>query len=223
MGIDGPSASGKSSTAGAVAQALGFRHLDSGALYRGLTFLALRAGLPAPYDEAAILEAAEAAGLELRPVPGAFEVLLASSDEVLAERLRTVDVTRRVSEVAAMPAIRDWVNDRLRGAAVAGEAVVVDGRDIGSVVFPAAQLKVFLTATPAARARRRLLQRGDEVDPAWLQAETEALAARDLADSNRAVAPLLQAADSVLLDTSHMGFDQQVDRIVELARERGLA
>ncbi|MEE8146244.1 MAG: (d)CMP kinase [Longimicrobiales bacterium] len=222
VAIDGPSASGKSSTAVAVAEGLGFRHLDSGALYRGLTLVAIRAGLPSPYDEGDILRAAEEVGLELRPVLGSFQVVLEASGEILAEELRTADVTARVSEVAALPAIRDWVNRHLRSAAVSGGAVVVDGRDIGSVVFPEAELKVFLTASPAARAQRRLVQRGDQVDQAWLTAETDALAARDRADSHRAVAPLIQAPDAVLLDTSEMGFVEQVDRIVALARERGI-
>ena len=222
VAIDGPSASGKSSTALAVAEALGFRHLDSGALYRGMTLVAIRAALPSPYDEGDMLRVAEEAGLGLRPVSGGFQVVLEQGGEVLSEELRTADVTARVSQVAGLPAIRDWVNRRLRPAAIAGGAVVVDGRDIGSVVFPEAQLKVFLTASPAARARRRLLQRGDQVDQAWLQAETNVLAARDRADSSRAVAPLTQAPDAVPLDTSEMGFEEQVDRIVSLARERGL-
>jgi cytidylate kinase len=101
--------------------------------------------------------------------------------------------------------------------------VVVDGRDIGSVVFPEAQLKVYLTASPAARAERRLRQRGEVVDPDQLRGETEALAARDHADSTREVAPLAQAADAVALDTSHLPFEEQVARIIELARSRRLA
>jgi cytidylate kinase len=222
IAIDGPSASGKSSTAGAVAEALDFRHLDSGALYRGLTFLAIRAGLPSPYDESDVLRTADEQGLMLRPLADGFEVVLQPGGEVLAGELRGSEVTARVSEMAALPAIRDWVNRHLRSAAVAGEAVVVDGRDIGSVVFPEAGLKVFLTASPGARARRRLLQRGDRIDPALLEAETEALAARDRADSSRAVAPLVHAPDAVRLDTSAMGFLEQVDRIVDLARARGL-
>ncbi len=198
VAIDGPAASGKSSTAQAVATGLGFRHLDSGALYRGVKW-----------------------GVDLLPRPGDFEVVAA--EQVPDALLRSAKVTEHVSEIAALAEVRAWVNEHLRGAARAGGAVVVDGRDIGSVVFPEAQLKVYLTASPAARAERRLRQRGEVVDPDQLRGETEALAARDHADSTREVAPLAQAADAVALDTSHLSFQEQVARIIELARSRRLA
>ncbi len=132
--------------------------------------------------------------------------------------IRGAEVTAQVSAISAVPVIREWINTRLRAMVRAGRDVVVDGRDIGTVVFPDADLKIFLTATPEARAGRRISQRGDEVDAARLEAEAAALGARDRADSSRAVAPLQAAPDAVPLDTTAMSFPDQVRFIVELAR-----
>ena len=221
VAIDGPAASGKSSTARSVAAGLGFRHLDSGALYRGVTLAAVRDGLPRPFDAAGVITAAERQGVDLRPRNGDFEVV--SMEAVPNGALRGAAVDEHVSEIAALAGVRCWVNEHLRGAALAGGSVVVDGRDIGSVVFPEAQLKVYLTASPAARAGRRLRQRGEAVDPDQLRYETAALAARDQADSTRLVAPLVQAPDAVALDTSDLSFEEQVAHIIALARSRRLA
>lgn len=221
IAIDGPAASGKSSTARAVAAGLGFRHLDSGALYRGVTLAAVRAELTRPFAAADVVAEAERWGVDLRLRTGDFEVVAAEA--VPDASLRAAAVTEHVSEIAALADVRSWVNEHLRRAALVGQAVVVDGRDIGSVVFPEAQLKVYLTASPAARAGRRLRQRGEAVDPEQLRCETEALAARDHADSTRAVAPLVRAPDAVELDTSDLSFEEQVERVLALARSRGLA
>jgi CMP/dCMP kinase len=137
------------------------------------------------------------------------------------EAIRSERVTRRVSEIAAIPAVRRWVNAQQRRAALEHPAgVVVDGRDIGTVVFPDAPVKVFLTAGPEERARRRLAQRGNRIDPAVLRRESEALEERDRADSSRPVAPLKQAPDAVLLDTTGLTLEEQVDEVVALARRR---
>lgn len=225
IAIDGPSASGKSSTARAVAEALGFSHLDSGALYRGVTLVALReAGRRGGAERAPlevlepgeILRAAEDRGLMLQPDGAGFGAYL--EGEPADHAIRGAEVTAHVSAIAAAPAVREWVNSHLRAMVRTGRDVVVDGRDIGTVVFPDADLKIFLTATPEARAGRRLVQRGAATDPVRLQAETAALAARDHADSSRAVAPLRQAADAVELDTTQLGFHDQVDRILALAK-----
>src|SRR5947199_124172 len=135
--------------------------------------------------------------------------------------IRSPRVTARVSEIAAIPEVRHWVNVQQREAVgTHPQGVVVDGRDIGTVVFPDAPLKVFLTATPDERARRRLAQRGDRIDPAELKRESDALGARDRADSTRRAAPLRSAADAVLLDTTRLSMDEQVARVVALARQR---
>jgi cytidylate kinase len=223
IAIDGPAASGKSSTAQAVADALGFAHLDSGALYRGVTLVAIRdlgAAPDGPLDANAILLAAERRGLALHFDGRGYSVYLGG--EPVDTAIRTPSVTRLVSAVSALPEVREWVNERLRALSRAGQSVVVDGRDIGTVVFPDATLKVYLTASARTRAERRLRQRGDAIDPAVLERETAALAARDKADSGRNVAPLRMAADAVPLDGTELSFEEQAAAIVELARERGV-
>lgn len=225
VAIDGPSASGKSSTARAVAEALGFAHLDSGSLYRGITLVGIREaarrgrGGEDPLEAVgaeAILRAAEDRGLMLQPDGAGFAAYL--EGEPVDDEIRGAEVTARVSAVSAVPVVREWINSRLRAMVRAGRDVVVDGRDIGTVVFPDAELKIFLTATPEARAGRRITQRGTAVDPHRLQAETAALAARDRADSSRTIAPLRAAEDAIPLDTTAMTFADQVRFIVELAR-----
>ncbi len=218
VAIDGPAASGKSSTARAVARAIGFHHLDSGALYRALTRVALDAGLdPSNLDVPALLAQAERRGLGLRPEGEDFVPLL---DGAPAEHLiRTPDVTAAVSAVSAVPAVRDWANARMRALAEAGVPVVVDGRDIGSVVFPEAGLKVFLYADSVVRALRRLAQQGGrEPSNEEVLAEAARLKARDKADASRAVAPLVSPPDALELDTSRLTFEEQVDGIARLAR-----
>ncbi len=241
IAIDGPAASGKSSTARAVAEALGFQHLDSGALYRGVTLVALReaadrGAAPAPppgapahahlagpdplrvVDAETILRAAEDWGLRLLPDGHGFTAYL--QGEPVDAAIRSPKVTAHVSAVSALPVIREWVNIHLRATVRAGMDVVVDGRDIGTVVFPDALLKIFLTASPEARAGRRLVQRGSPTDPGTLAEEATLLAARDQADSTRAVAPLRRADDAIDLDTTNLSFTEQVARIVSLARNR---
>lgn len=214
IAIDGPAASGKSSTGGAVAQALGWCHLDTGSLYRGLTRVALDSDQLA--DPGAILAAAEARCLELRPRGREVEVYL---DGASAEsRIRGADVAGAVSRVAALAEVRDWANARFRAIVEAGGATVLDGRDIGTAVFPDAPLKIFLTAAPEIRAGRRLLQGGVAPTPEELSREAARLAARDAADSARSVAPLRRAPDAIVLDTTRLTLTEQVDQILALAR-----
>ena len=198
-----------------MARALGATHLDSGALYRALTLIALE---QADRSAAAILGSAGARGLALRPGGGDLVPFLDNRDA--EPRIRTPEVTALVSEVSAMPEIREWVNSRLRQAAVGSGILVLDGRDIGTAVFPSASVKVFLTATPEARARRRLLQRGERADAEQVAREAAMLAERDRLDSSRAVAPLRKAEDAVVLDTTRQSFDEQVGAIVSLVRQR---
>ena len=236
IAIDGPAASGKSSTAAAVARRLGWAHLDSGALYRAITLAvlgnigergALKESLAVPgsgslWSAQQIVALAEGLPVRLVLVDDGFRPEVAGVD--VAQAIRSERVTQRVSEVAAIPEVRHWVNVLQREAVQAyARGVVVDGRDIGTVVFPDAPLKLFLTASPEERARRRLAERrggsggggGDE-----LRREAEVLAARDRADSTRVVAPLKAAADAVVLDTTRLSLEQQVQAVVTLARER---
>lgn len=216
IAIDGPAASGKSSTAQLVARRLGFHHVDSGSLYRALTASALREGVD---DWTATRVLASGARVEFAPAAASFIPLLdgARADE----ELRGAAVTQQVSRVASMPQVRDWVNEQVRRAADRRD-VVVDGRDIGTVVFPSADLKVFLVADPWERARRRLVQQyGRAPLDAEVASETERLVRRDAQDATQTV----QARDAVLIDTTYLTQEEQVERIVALAQaalaERG--
>ncbi len=214
IAIDGPAASGKSSTAAWVAERLGFRHVDSGALYRAATYAAVgRAGNPDEWSAEDVLKAAS--GITLAPDGESF--VPTRDGTPFGEEIRDLTVTRHVSRVASMPPVRDWVNARVREAAK-GHDVVVDGRDIGTVVFPNADLKIFLIADPWERARRRLMQRlGRRPSDAEIAAETELIVQRDSRDSTQTV----QALDAVLIDTTSLTQAEQVDRIVALAKAKG--
>ncbi|OLB16514.1 MAG: cytidylate kinase, partial [Gemmatimonadetes bacterium 13_2_20CM_69_8] len=204
---------------------LGWAHLDSGALYRAVTLATLDhleergAGGGPLWSPQRIVALADQLPVRLVLVSDVFKPEVAGVD--VAEAIRSARVTRRVSEVAAIPEVRQWVNAQQRRA-VEGHprGVVVDGRDIGTVVFPDAPLKVFLTASPDERARRRLAQRGDAIDAAELRRESDALDARDRADSTRPVAPLKPAPDAIPLDTTRLSLAQQVDQVVALADQR---
>ena len=210
IAIDGPAASGKSSTAHWVAERLGFRHIDSGALYRGATAAALRHQRSGQWAEDAVLQAAADVGL----MPNGMSFVAAIGSDSIDTEIRDAAVTQHVSVVAKMPRVREWVNDVVRSTAK-GYDVVVDGRDIGTVVFPDADLKVFLVADPWERARRRLTQRlGRRPTDDEIAEETERLVQRDARDATQTV----QASDAVLIDTTYLTQEEQVERIVTLAR-----
>jgi len=211
IAIDGPAASGKSSTAQWVAQELGVRHVDSGAFYRAITLLALNtAGDPETWQSESVL--ANAARVTWRLTERSVLPLVDGVDR--DHDLRDGPVTRQVSRVAQMAAVREWVNGLVRGAGATVD-VVVDGRDIGTAVFPNAQLKVYLTADSWERARRRLVQRlGRRPTDAEIAHETEELVARDAKDAAQSVA----ARDAITIDTTTVTQQEQVERIVALAR-----
>ena len=210
--LDGPAGSGKSSTARAVAARLGFRHLDSGAFYRALTRALLDAGTqPARWGGLTLTELDD---LQVwgEPAPEGYRLVARGVD--ITGRLRAPDVTAHVSALAALPQVREWLLERLRQAAT-GVDLVTDGRDMGTVVFPDADLKFFLVADAAVRARRRLLEHGQDPDAAGaLAAEVARIEARDLADSERATAPLREPEAAIRLDTTHLSLEEQVDAIV---------
>lgn len=221
VAIDGPAASGKSTTAQAVAQALGFCHVDSGAVYRAVTLVALE-GLGAPESWEGARVAAEAAARRVSATPRGSRLEVTVGGVAVGGAVRTERVTKEVSRVAAMPAVRDFVNGLLREAA-SGGGVVMDGRDIGTVVFPDAEVKVFLVADPEERAKRRLLEGGRSLDACSIRDEAALLEARDAQDAGRAVAPLRAAADAVPLDTTRLSFAEQVRQVVALVRDREAA
>jgi len=210
VAIDGPAASGKSSTSQWVAKRLGIRHVDSGAFYRALTALAVRSGLaPEHWTEAGVL--AEAGRVSLGLTERSVVPLL--DGERPEEELRGAAVTAQVSRVAVMPAVRAWVNDRVREAGASTE-VVVDGRDIGTTVFPHAPLKIFLIADPWERARRRLVQRLErKPTDSEIAVETEELVARDARDATQS----RPDPSAITIDTTSLTQEEQVERIVALA------
>lgn len=211
IAIDGPAASGKSSTAQWVAQRLNVHHVDSGAFYRALTLLALDAHVsPSTWTPELVLAQAHRISWRLTE----RSVLPLVNGEIRDDEMRASPVTREVSRVAQMAAVRQWVNEQVRSAGAATD-VVVDGRDIGTVVFPSAALKVFLVADPWERARRRLIQRlGRRPADAEIAEETEALVARDMLDAAQSV----PASDAVTIDTTTVTQEEQVERIVDLAQ-----
>ena len=214
LAIDGPAASGKSSTAKRVAEHLGVHHADSGALYRAATVARLgQGGAPEEWTVESVLAAA--ARVTLARHGAGFEVRL---DGVpLSKELHEAAVTALVSLVAKMQPVRAWVNEKMTACAREG-SIVVDGRDMGTAVFPKARLKIFLVASPRERARRRLLQRlGRTPMDDEIGSEAEALEQRDIKDA----AQTQQAPDAVLLDTTHLTQEEQVQRIVEMAIRSG--
>lgn len=213
IAIDGPAASGKSSTAQMVAEKLGFLHIDSGSLYRAATAAALRDQRAGGWSEDEVLQAAR--GVELRPARTSFYPVL--DGHGIEDEIRGTEVTRQVSRVAQMPRVREWVNDVVRAAA-AGRNVVVDGRDMGTVVFPNADLKIFLVADSRERAARRLRQRGTPPSEQMIVDETRLIDERDARDARQTV----PAVDAVVIDTTRLTQQEQVERIVTLA-ERGRA
>ena len=211
IAIDGPAASGKSSTAQWVAEELGFFHVDSGSLYRAVTAARRRlGGDPDTWTESSVLESATS----VRLVPRGTSFVPLLDGQPADSEIRGSEVTRAVSRVARMGSVRDWVNERVREAA-SGQDVVVDGRDIGTAVFPDADLKVYLVADPWERARRRLLQRlGRRPSDEEIAEETDRIVQRDARDATQTT----QAKDSILIDTTYLTQAEQVARIVALAR-----
>jgi len=211
IAIDGPAASGKSSTAHWVASVLRYRHVDSGALYRAATAAALRLSVPpSEWTEDLVLDAAQS--VTVSPRETSFAPCIDGRD-VEAE-IRGSEVTRFVSTVAQMPRVREWVNSVVRQTASRHD-VVVDGRDMGTTVFPDATLKVFLIADPWERARRRLTQQiGRRPTDAEIAEETDRIVHRDAQDATQTV----QAKDAVLIDTTYLTQPEQVERIVALAK-----
>lgn len=214
--LDGPAGSGKSSTARAVAAALGFRHLDSGALYRALTYALVTRGVPR--ERWAELEEHDFRELDVRVLPtdDGFEVRVGGRP--VDRELRTAEVTERVSLLAGLAAARGSLMDLQRAAGARGR-LVTDGRDMGTVVFPDADVKVFLVADLEERALRRLREIGHpDPDDATLADQMQQLADRDRQDSERAHAPMREPEGAYHIDTTGLAFDQQVQAVVDLVR-----
>ena len=204
--IDGPTASGKGTVAHRVADKLGFHYLDSGALYRLTALQALRGALPLS-DEAGIAKLAQ-------QLPARFrDDVIYLADEDVSHAIRAEEVGNMASKIAALPSVRQALFDLQLGFRQA-PGLVADGRDMGTVIFPTAKLKVFLTASAEARAQRRYKQLIDKGFSANMNDLLADLRARDERDTGRAVAPLVAAADAHILDTSAMGVDQAVEQVL---------
>ena len=217
VAIDGPAGAGKSTAAKMLAERLGYSLLDTGAIYRTLALLARREGIDWG-DGAAVARLARGLEIGFAFEGGANHVFLRGAD--ISREIRAPEISDGASRVSALPEVRDALLDLQRRLGAAG-GVVVEGRDIGTVVFPHAQAKIFLTAAAEERARRRVVElraAGREADHAETLAE---LRARDHRDSTRAVAPLRQADDAVEIDSSAMSPEAVLDRMVELVRARG--
>ena len=213
VAIDGPSGSGKSTVAREVASALGLRYLDTGAMYRAVTWLALHDGVELG-DAGGLGRLARGAQLEITTDPRVPRILAAGQD--LSETVRSPEVTAAVSTVSAVPEVRAAMVERQRQIIDDG-GIVVEGRDIGTTVVPDAPVKVFLTADAATRAQRRTRQdgRGDIPDSVG---QTEAdLARRDTADATRAASPLQQPPDAIVIDSSELPVAAVVARILDAA------
>ena len=209
IAVDGYSSTGKSTFAKLVAKEFGFLYLDSGAMYRGVTLAGIEAGVIAEgqINEEALLPVMEPMDLHFRREKGA--TLLYWGERCIENEIRGWEVSQYVSPVSAIPQVRQWVDNRLHAFAAAGR-VIMDGRDIGTTVFPDAQLKIFMTADALVRAQRRyeeLLAKGEKTT---LEEVQENLRDRDFRDSHRPTSPLRQAPDAFVLDNTHMTLHEEL-------------
>jgi CMP/dCMP kinase len=207
VALDGPSGTGKSTVARRLAAQLRARYLDTGAMYRAATVAALRAGVDLA-DGVAVTRVVEAAKIDISTDPESVSITL--DGEPVDSEIRSAETTAAVSAVSAVPAVRALLVDAQREL-IGDGGIVVEGRDIGSVVWPAARPKVYLTASPEARARRRAGELGTDLD-----AVAADIARRDQLDSSRAASPLMQSADAVELDTTALDVDEVVAALVRL-------
>ncbi len=211
VAIDGPAGSGKSTIASRLARKFDYLNLETGAMYRALGLKAIETDTSFD-DEAALLELARDSNIELEPKLDGNRVLLDGVD--VTTRIRHDDVSQAASRVSIHPGVRKWMVERQRELGAAG-GVVMEGRDVGTKIFPNADVKIFLEATPDVRMERRLKQHGGESER--IRAE---LRERDLRDRSRKASPLVPAADAVVLDSSHLSIDEVVTRIEEIVADR---
>ena len=216
IAIDGPAGAGKSSVAKEAAKALGFVYVDTGALYRAVALYMLRHGIT-PSDAEAVEAALPAVTVDLRYEPDGQHVLLCGED--VSDAIRMPEVSTAASDCSAIPAVRKFLFSLQTGMAERYN-VLMDGRDIGTVVLPHAQVKIFLTASAEERARRRCRQLKEKGVEADYEKTLREIRERDEQDMNRETAPLKPAEDSVLLDTSELDFRGSVEKLLEIVGER---
>lgn len=216
VAIDGPAGAGKSTIARAAAKKLGFIYVDTGALYRAIGVYSLRNGLDTENPET-VEGTLPHIQVELQFQDGVQHVLLNGED--VSEEIRTPQASMAASAVSAVPAVRRFLFDLQREIAAKNDCIM-DGRDIGTVVLPQAEVKIFLTASPETRAMRRFKELQEKGAPDTYEAVLADLKQRDYNDSHRAVAPLKPAEDSVLVDTSALTLPQSVEKVIEVIKEK---
>jgi len=220
IAIDGPAASGKSTLGQKLAQALGYLYFDTGVMYRAITWLALNQGLEIS-DEAAITQLAESTPIDVRPPSvkdgRAYDVILDTQD--ITWEIRSAEVEAHVSPVSAYAGVRKALSAQQRRIGMRGEVVMV-GRDIGTVVLPNADIKIYLDASVEERARRRYEELRQRGEPADYQAILQAMRRRDLIDSNRQVAPLRAAEDAFILCSDGLDIEQVLERALALVYQK---
>jgi cytidylate kinase len=214
IAIDGPAGAGKSTIASRLARKLSYVNLESGAMYRALALQAIEWDVSFD-DEAALLKAAGDSRITLEPTKGGNRVRLNGKD--ISERIRERDVTEAASRVSVHPKVREWMVARQREMGIGG-GVVMEGRDIGTKVFPDAEVKIFLDADPVVREQRRLDQQ--QVKGSSAQAMAAELRERDRRDRTRAASPLVAAVDAVLIDSTYLSEDDVLKRIEEIVEQR---
>lgn len=216
VAIDGPSGAGKSSLAKRLAKELGYLYVDTGAMYRSIGLYAKRAGTDTK-NAAAVEALLPSIRLELKYVDGAQRVLLCGED--VSEAIRAEEIGMAASDVSAHPAVRRFLLDTQRNMALTHD-LLMDGRDIGTVILPCATVKIFLTASPEARAKRRMLELQQKGQPADYETVLEDIRQRDWQDTHRETAPLKQAEDAVLVDTSDLDFEESFAALKNLILSR---
>jgi cytidylate kinase len=214
IAIDGPAGAGKSTIASRLARKLGYVNLESGAMYRALALKAIEGDISFD-DEAALVQLAHDSHIQLEPARGGNRTLINGVD--VSDRIRERDVTEAASRVSVHPRVREWMVARQREMGVNG-GVVMEGRDIGTKVFPDADLKIFLDADPVVREQRRMEQQKIKGEVAANVAAD--LRERDRRDRTRAASPLVAAADAVVIDSTALSEDEVLARVEELARSR---
>ena len=214
IAIDGPAGAGKSTIAARLARRLGYVNLESGAMYRALALKAIEWDASFE-DEAALVKMAQESRIMLKPTVGGNRVLLDGRD--VSARIRERDVSEAASKISTHPQVREWMVARQREMGLGG-GVIMEGRDIGTKVFPDADLKIFLDADPVVRQQRRLDQQ--KAKGASAQAIAAELRERDLRDRSRAASPLVAAEDAVVLDSTHLSEEQVVNSIELLVAQK---
>jgi cytidylate kinase len=216
IAIDGPAGSGKSTIAGYLARKLGYVNLETGAMYRALALKALEGDVPLDNEEK-LFELAECSNLMLDPTSDGNRVLLDGRD--VSQRIRDADVSDAASRVSVHPRVRQWMVKHQREMGKLG-GVVMEGRDIGTKVFPDADIKIFLDASEAIRAERRIKQVDAVNDPTRARQVVEQMMQRDQRDTTRKVSPLIAAEDAVRLDTTNLAIEDVIRRIEKIVQDK---